>query len=312
MAPVYEFGLIGCPLGHSLSPQLHRAALKAVGMNGEYRLYSIPPDHNDSDHSLKYLIRRILTGEITGLNITIPYKQKVIGYLDRLTPIADQVEAVNTIYLENGQLVGDNTDVPGFLKDVKAKVAWKNGDSEAMVDRLPDTALVLGAGGSARAIVYALATQGKRIYLVSRRIEQADMIVESLKKKAPGIFISKPVTEAMSLSEMYRLIEGFHNQEILLVNTTPVGMWPDINHSPWPETVDFPAHALVYDLIYNPCETMLMRQAINSGLRAWNGMGMLVEQAALAFARWTGIQSSGTVMWESLQYMDQIPYPTDE
>ncbi len=265
MAPACEFGLLGFPLGHSLSPHLHQAALKAAGLVGGYTLYSIPPDHPKTDDQIKCLMERVVSGEIAGLNVTIPYKQMVIGYMDQLTPIAAQIEAVNTIFFKHGELVGDNTDVPGFLKDITTRIADEIRDDQAEANSIPDTALILGAGGSARAIVYALAMQGVRIILVSRRIEQAETLVESLEKKHLGIFKFNPVVETMSPRKISKVITDVVHQELLIVNTTPLGMWPKVDHSPWPETIKFPGQAMVYDLIYNPRETLLMR----AGEKIW-------------------------------------------
>ncbi len=311
MASVYQFGLLGYPVGHSLSPLLHRAALQAAGLDGNYCLYSIPPDQDDLDVHLRNLLGRVLSGEISGLNVTIPYKQKVIAYLDLLTPVATQIEAVNTIFLENGHLVGDNTDVPGFLVDVTTRVSRIDEYAGSKTGSLPDMALILGAGGSARAIVYALASMGKHIILMSRQLEQAQRIIVSLKKKAPRVFQSEPLPATLTPSNLDKVIAKLLDHDMLIVNTTPVGMWPDVNSSPWPESVRFPARAGVYDLIYNPRETVLMKQAMHAGLPAWNGLGMLIEQAALSFTRWTGIVSAGPAMWQAVNDFDSVQNPVD-
>ncbi len=305
ISPVFELGLIGYPLGHSFSPRLHLAALEAAGLRGYYRLYPISPDQDQSDLKLRKLIERIVSGKITGLNVTIPFKQKVIGLLDRLTDVAAQIEAVNTIFIENGCLTGENTDVPGFLVDVTNCVSGIDTQADVRVDGLPDLVMVLGAGGSARAVVYALARRGKRIILVSRRKEQADRLIDSLISSS-GLFKSEPFPETVTFSHLDKAIGKLQDQEVLIVNTTPVGMWPDVNDCPWPEHLAIPTKAMVYDLIYNPRETLLMKQAMNAGLPAWNGLGMLVEQAALAFERWTGINNSAPKMWEALNhYVDK-------
>jgi shikimate dehydrogenase len=297
----YELGLIGYPLGHSLSPLLHQAALTAAGLEGCYRLYAIPPDSAQADHQIIQLLQKVASGEITGLNVTIPHKQKVIGYLDHLTPVAAHIEAVNTIYCEHGELIGDNTDVPGFLNDLVEKISSMNLPESPQRQSLPDLALVLGAGGSARAITYALLSKGVRIVLLSRRIEQAKMIRESLIKRVPSLFQTNIPLEIRSLPELGRVVEDNHDLDLLIINTTPLGMWPDVDYSPWPDPIGFPGNASVYDLIYNPRETLLMRQAKTSGLRAWNGLGMLVEQAALAFTKWTGVQPVNGIMWGALR-----------
>jgi shikimate dehydrogenase len=301
----YELGLIGYPLGHSLSPLLHEAALTAAGLDGCYRLYAIPPEPVEADHQIIQLLQKVASGEITGLNVTIPHKQKIIRYLDHLTPVAAHIEAVNTIYRERGEVTGDNTDVPGFLFDLGAKIGSMNHPGGPLWQSSPDIALVLGAGGSARAITYALLSKGVRIVLLSRRIEQAKMIRESLIKRVPTLFQANTPLEIRSLPDLGRVVDDYRDLEFLIINTTPVGMWPDVNNSPWPDQIEFPGNASVYDLIYNPRETLLMRQAKDSGLNAWNGLGMLVEQAAVAFTKWTGVEPVNRFMWEALREIER-------
>jgi shikimate dehydrogenase len=149
----FQLGSIGYPLGHSLSPKIHAAALKACGLQGDYSLFPIHPDDKDG---LKDLLARIRAGELHGLNVTIPHKQNVIDFMDELTPTAEAIGAVNTIYLRDNKLIGDNTDAAGFLADLKKGIG--NGE-------LGKSAIVLGAGGSARAVVYALLNDGWEVTL---------------------------------------------------------------------------------------------------------------------------------------------------
>lgn len=291
----WSFGLIGYPLGHSLSPQIHAAALYALGMSGEYSLYPVNPASSQSE--LENLLSRMRAGEIHGLNITIPYKQEIIPLLDALTPDAAAIGAVNTIFsvrsddfspppvrsdsFRDLSLIGDNTDAAGFWADLDHHF-----DTSA---RQPSNALVLGAGGSARAVTYALLTHGWRVTLAARRIEQAEEPRDQF-----STFSSQ--LSAASLSSR----SGVTGHCSLIVNTTPVGMSPHKAHSPWPEGNLFPQNAVVYDLVYNPPETLLVRQAREAGLRAAAGLGMLVEQAALAFERWTGAEPPRQAMREAV------------
>jgi len=260
-----HLGLIGYPLRHSLSPEIHIAALKACGLEGDYSLFPVSPDDKQG---LKSLLNRVRTGEITGLNVTIPHKQNVIPLLDKLTPTAQAIGAVNTIYLRDNKLIGDNTDALGFSADLKKFLTTetqRHGDINA---------LVLGAGGSARAVVYALVNSGWNVTIAARRIEQAQELAASFTNYELQItnyesFIHHPST--------------FN----LIVNTTPLGMAPNADQSPWPENLPFP-NASVYDLVYNPRETKLVKDARAQGLSATTGLGMLIEQAALAFELWTG------------------------
>jgi shikimate dehydrogenase len=166
-----HLGLIGYPLGHSLSPLIHAAAFKVCGLEGDYSLFPIALDDMQA---LKDLLIRVRSGEITGLNITIPHKQNVILLLDELTNTAGAIGAVNTIYMRENKLIGDNTDAPGFLDDLNnflANIQSSIGNHKSV--------LVLGAGGSARAVVYALVNGGWNVTIASRRVEQAEQLENS-------------------------------------------------------------------------------------------------------------------------------------
>jgi shikimate dehydrogenase len=188
---------------------------------------------------------------------------------------------VNTIWARDGRLIGDNTDAPGFLADLKRSLNPLDGHS----------ALVLGAGGSARAVVYALLGNGWQVTVAARNVEQAMVLSRQFPEAAGRIALVE--LHAESLAPML-------NAHTLIVNATPVGMSPDVNASPWPAGLDFPMHAAVYDLVYNPSETVLVRQARRAGLRAVTGLGMLIEQAALAFELWTGREVPRDVLFEAV------------
>ena len=278
---MYALGLIGYPLEHSLSPRLHGAALRTLGLAGDYQLYPVPPLPQGAP-GLAQLLAQVQRGQLHGLNVTIPHKQSVQPLLGTLTPAAQAIGAVNTIFCQDGQLCGDNTDAPGFLQDLQRLqlVGGPDGGSA------PGHALVLGAGGSARAVVYALLGAGWRVSLAARRVAQAQALLVSLGEPAGRAY---PL-EVGSLQSLAAEVN-------LLVNTTPVGMWPRVEASPWPAGAPLPPGALVYDLVYNPPETELVRTARQAGLLASSGLGMLVEQAALALERWTGRSVPRRPMW---------------
>lgn len=266
----FTLGLTGYPLAHSLSPRIHAAALAACGLEGTYSLFPIPPERPEA---LAELLGRVRQGEIHGLNVTIPHKQAVLPLLDDLTETARAIGAVNTIFLRAGRLIGENTDAPGFFSDLVRFLRQAGRD-------LPPAALVLGAGGSARAVVYALCRAGVRVTLLARRLEQAQQLAAAF----------PPCTvHAAAFSQLASLAVS-SSAPLLLVNTTPLGMSPHVETSPWPEDLPLPAGALVYDLVYNPRQTRLARQARAAGLPAETGLGMLIAQAALAFQTWTGCQ----------------------
>jgi shikimate dehydrogenase len=272
-----HLGLTGYPLGHSLSPKIHAAALKACGLQGYYSLF---PVHPDDKQGLKDLLDRLRVREITGLNVTVPHKQKVISLLDELTPTAKAIGAVNTIYLNENTLVGDNTDAPGFLSDLKRFIANRE---LGMGNR--KSVLVLGAGGSGRAVVYALTGQGWQVTIAARRIEQAQEVALQFDN-----------TRAIEFSHSTFRPESFD----LIVNATPLGMMPNDDQSPLPENLSFSSTTLIYDLVYNPRETKLVRAAQAQGLAATTGLGMLIEQAALSFELWTGCNPPRNILYASV------------
>ncbi|GAB4505366.1 MAG: shikimate dehydrogenase [Anaerolineales bacterium] len=307
----FHLGLIGYPLGHSLSPKIHAAALESCGLRGDYSLFPIAPD---DQQGLRDLLARVRSGAIHGLNVTIPHKQNVISLLDELTPTAQAIGAVNTIYRRGDKLIGENTDAAGFLSDVKkfladspfglqrsavttypkrnhyakklAKIRANSRLREALCGsgRQLRSALILGAGGSARAVVYALVRDGWEVTIAARRLEQAQ---ELASHDARAVYALRITHDELSSLPAVALV----------VNATPVGMAPNIHHSPWPANLPFPPHAAVYDLVYNPSETQLVKDARAAGLPATTGLGMLVEQAALSFERWTGRRPERSILW---------------
>lgn len=279
----YSLGLIGFPLGHSLSPVLHQTALAEAGLNGKYELYPISP-LPEGQTELEALLNRLRSGELNGLNVTIPHKQSVISLVDELTPSAAAMGAVNTLIMKSGRLVGDNTDAPGFWGDL-AHLPIQNANS----------ALVLGAGGAARAVVYALLTRGWSVRITDLHPEQAD----SLYTHYTAQQLDSSKLEVIPLSP--QALEWAGADSDLVVNTTPMGMHPNMESCAWPEKIALPAHACIYDVVYNPMETRLLKRAAAAGLPCRNGLGMLVEQAALAFERWTGYSPSRSRMLEAVR-----------
>jgi len=284
----YSLGLIGFPLEHSVSPCLHKANLNVLGLRGEYKLYEVPAMPNGKGR-MANLLKRLRNNEITGLNVTIPHKKAVIPFIDNLTSTAQDIDAVNTICLSDGKLVGDNTDAPGFSSDLE-NVMKANGyqwihDSSNNEHH----ALVIGAGGSACAVVYTLVRRGWRVTIAARRLIQAQ---ELAYRHSSGYSNTQIAAITLNKPQINRVELPIS----LIVNTTPIGMWPNIDNSPWPENLNFPHNAFVYDLVYNPSETKLVKDARAAGLIAVTGLGMLIEQAALAFERWTGIPANRDAM----------------
>jgi shikimate dehydrogenase len=282
MKRTFTFGLIGWPLEHSLSPHIHQAALQALDLEGAYHLFPIAPGEK---RLLREMIARLSSAELDGLNVTIPYKREIMPLLDKLTPAAEAIGAVNTIFKREKQLVGENTDAPGFYTDLCALLDRIPG---RMVLQAPPQALILGAGGAARAVAYALIQHGWCVTLAARRLNQAQALVSGLQPAATKTRSNntQPCLHAVPLqAQALAPLTGTLN---LIVNATPLGMGQHAHKSPWPTNAPFPPQAALYDLVYNPAQTVLMRSARAHGLVAANGRGMLVEQAALAFEIWTG------------------------
>lgn len=276
-----RLGLLGFPLSHSLSPLLHQAALQSVDLAGSYHLFEIDPE--DHEQQFPKLLSRLQQGAINGLNVTIPYKEKVIPFLDQLTPQAAAIGAVNTLFSDRERLIGDNTDAIGFLHCLDQLNFDPNGR----------IALVFGAGGAARAVIYSLLQQSWKVILSARSLAARQKLSQdfaNLGKPGQLIAISMEPTE----------IKPYTSDLKLVVNATPLGMSPNIHSSPWPFNLAFPQQAVCLDLVYNPSTTLLMEFAQQNGSHAQNGMVMLVEQAAVAFKLWTGRQPDTSRMRQQL------------
>ncbi len=268
---VNKVGLVGWPVEQSISPAMHNAAFWALGLTDwSYELLPVPPDI--VRQSLKTLRDE---GGFIGVNVTVPHKQAVMPYI-KPDERARAIGAVNTIDFRDGS--GTNTDVVGFLDDLKA-----NGVNAAGMN-----VLVLGAGGAARAAVYGLARCSAKVTVVNRTIDRAREMVTDL------------VATAGIQNVHVEMLDDAAEQPIdLIVNCTSVGMWPNIDDSPWITGVPFPRNVMLYEMVYRPENTALMHQTVARGGHAIGGLGMLVRQGAAAFELWTGKQAPLEVMFEA-------------
>ncbi|MBC7099797.1 shikimate dehydrogenase [Candidatus Bipolaricaulota bacterium] len=252
-------GLIGDPVEHSLSPQLHSFLISQAGLNYCYLAFRVPKGR------LPEAISGMRALGIRGLNVTIPHKEAVVSCLDRLSPEAEAVGAVNTIANQDGELVGHNTDIQGFLAPLLARRIRLKGAK----------AVVIGAGGGAAAVAYGLLWAGAEVAITSRTLKRALALARRLSQFG-GV-------SAHPFKELPTLLGGAE----LLVNATPVGMHPLSDDMPMsPELLR--EGLLVYDLVYNPCPTKLVREAATRGATAIGGLEMLVWQGAKALELWTG------------------------
>lgn len=274
-------GLIGFPVGHSASPAMQNAAFAAAGLDWQYELWHTPLDE------LAERVWRIRDDDsIAGANVTVPHKVNVMPFLDEISRHAEAVGAVNTILKQAGadpaqtRLIGDNTDWIGFLNDLRWHGVDHGVDIGAGAGPDGRKALVLGAGGSARGVVYALAHSGLAVTVVNRDAARARRLVDDLRAVFPDSRLSAQALDVDGLSEAAQ-------DARLIINCTSAGMAPNEDTTPWIDGAPFPRDAVLYDLVYKPRVTRLMRQAESAGLRVIGGIGMLAEQGAAAFALWT-------------------------
>jgi shikimate dehydrogenase len=269
--------LIGHPVAHSLSGAMQQAAFDAVGIDATYELLDVKPI------DLPEAIGQLRTEDFLGANVTIPHKERVVPLVDRLTEEAHATGAVNTITKEGKRLIGHNTDVPGF------KVAL---DKLVGRQKMPRHAVVLGAGGGARAVVYGLITEGfQRIIVFNRHLHRAEGLVRHFAKSAAHMEL-----RAMPWHES--VIEAELAKTKLIVNATSVGLHGD--ESPILGEL-IPPDLFVIDLIYNPTRSALLREAAAAGNTVMNGELMLLHQGAAAFTLWTGRPAPLELMQQKLE-----------
>lgn len=264
-----KLGIIGQPLTHSLSPLLHAQLMHLMGLNGEYRKYELPAQR------LEDSLQEFAKQGIRGLNVTIPHKVAVMPLMNSLNQEAELAGAVNTIVFEqDGTRKGYNTDIAGFTRSLPIHI----------IDRLPESnVLILGAGGSARAVVAGLIQLGAVSITLAVRDPQRAVALLSDAEVMKQTYGRATQVHTVSLYSLPSL-ESFQ----ILINTTPVGMWPDDSKSPLTPILleTLPSGAIVYDLVYRPPQTMLLQQAAALGLRTVNGLDMLLYQGVCSFELW--------------------------
>lgn len=254
-------GLIGHPVAHTFSPAMHNSCFAELGLNWIYLPFCIRPEN--LEQTLKGLGA---IENVKGANVTIPHKEEVIKYLDDLSQEASLIGAVNTISFSNGKVVGDNTDGKGFIAALKEEGFNPEGKD----------VLILGAGGAGRAVAVSLAKEGaSRITLVDLNIAKAKGLASEIENSFKEVKAGAAGLKEITLEETD-----------LLVNATGCGMKEE---DPLPIFSSLLHQGLfVYDLIYNPAQTLLLKESAKKGARTANGLGMLIHQAALSFNIWTG------------------------
>ena len=267
------YGIFGFPLGHTLSPVMHEAAFRKLSIKAFYLPFEVRRE--DFRRLMKKRARLLLDG----FNVTVPYKEEALRWLDKVSPAARAIGAVNTAVRKGKRWYGFNTDSFGFITSLE-----KDGEFGPRGKR----ALILGAGGSARAVVYALAKRGiRQITIVNRTRARAKKIAIQYERLFPRVsFLTKDLKAGC---------EDKGSREVdLVVNATSVGLRP--GDRSLISSGEFPKKTLFVDLIYRPTETRLLRLARQSGHRTLNGLGMLVYQGTEAFRLWTGRRAPVDVM----------------
>lgn len=268
--------LLAHPAGHSISPTMHNAAFKHLGLAFNYQAYDVPPE------KLADAIAMLRQENTAGSNVTVPHKQAVMPYMDSLSDVAKQIGAVNTIVNKDGKLHGDNTDASGYLRSLQDIAFSPEGKTVTMI----------GAGGAARAVLYAmLEAKASKVYIYNRTTEKAAALAHD--------FANLGDVATVTIDNLKDTIITSQ----LLINTTSVGMVKDgidPRLSPIPD--DFlPLEGLVSDIIYKPRQPRLLANAAKAGLATQHGLGMLVYQGAFSQIQWTGVDAPTEVMFKSIE-----------
>ena len=271
------FGIFGHPVRHSRSPNMHNAAFSALGMNCVYLAFDILPE------LVKSAVESLRTLSIRGVNITVPHKQTVMREMDFLAPSAELAGAVNTVKNENGRLEGHNTDIEGALKALDVSMGFKPEGK---------TALVIGAGGAARALLSGLCMENAKLaFIANRTPAKAETLVNEFAGKFPKTQVEHSGLEG-------REIRDFTRRADIIINCSSGGMDGNM-------PLEFPLEEFggkfgVYDLVYKPRETPLVKKARELGIKAESGIDMLLYQGAKSFEIWTGKEAPIEAMKKAL------------
>jgi len=272
-------GLIGYPIKQSFSPFIHNVAAELTGTKIIYMPFEV---HSSN---LKNAVRGMVALGLKGFNVTVPHKVKVVDYVNKLSEEAAVIGSVNTVVNELGKLIGYNTDVNGILDSLTPYKSQISGNEVC----------VIGAGGSARAVIYTLIRNFKpqKIYLVNRTEQHAEALKQHFKSKMKFDGI---VTKELQQPDLINVLSNCS----LIVNSTPVGMYPTIDDSVLSTADVFVKDQIVFDLVYNPVKTKFLQLADSKNAVTINGLNMLVQQAAKSFNLWTGNEFPTEKVYKSL------------
>ncbi|MEM3078492.1 MAG: shikimate dehydrogenase [Nitrososphaerales archaeon] len=264
--------VIGHPIDKSLSPIMHNEAFRAKGLNYVYLAFDVDTSR------LKEAVEGLRALKVKGFNVTMPHKVAILNLLDRINEGASLVGAVNTVVNDDGELIGYNTDVNGIISALEAKFHSLKGLK----------ALLIGAGGAARACIVALVSKGcKEIIIMNRTFDKAKLMVEDLGKKLKMNYN----LEELNMNSLKKAI----NSVDILMNATPIGTYPNLDESIVPQEL-IKKDMVVFDAVYNPKKTKLIRDAEKMGAKVIPGYEMFVGQGAASFKLWTGIDAPIDIM----------------
>ncbi|MCY9592565.1 shikimate dehydrogenase [Paenibacillus chitinolyticus] len=270
------YGVFGDPVRHSRSPIMMNRAFGETGINGAYAAFHVLPEQ------LEEAVAGIRALGFGGVNVTIPHKVNVMKYLDEINADAEALGAVNTVVNRGGKLIGYNTDGIGYVRSLK---------EETGMDLRGKKVLLIGAGGAARGISYALAKEGPSfIAIANRTAEKAQELASTVRSETSAV--------GMGLHELGNIISDAD----LIINSTSSGMYPNIEEMP----LDLDGHSLregavVSDLVYNPLETRFLKEAKAKGAVTHGGLGMFIYQGAYAFEYWTGVPAPAAAMRQAVE-----------
>lgn len=260
---MYQFGLIGYPIQHSLSPWIHKQFLEKANLKGTYSIIEFDPNE-----SFAVQINKLKETKINGFNVTVPYKEKIIPYLDDIDTGAKRIGAVNTVLNKNGKWIGYNTDGIGYIRSLKSN--FPNLFSNQM-----NRILIIGAGGASRGIYYSLIDAGFNLIDIANRTKESAIDIAKLKQPETN-------TTILSLEEAEKTVDLYD----VIIQTTSVGMYPNADKSII--SIDLiKENSIVSDIVYQPLLTNILKQAKSYGASIHFGHTMLLYQAQFAFEIWT-------------------------
>ena len=269
-------GVFGCPIDENPTVVIEEAGFEALGLNFRYLTIKVEPQ------DLAAAMAGLKAFNMRGINLTIPHKVEVLKYLDELSPAAEVIGAVNTVVNNNGKLFGENTDGKGFLKALK----------DAGVSPVGKKFVMLGAGGAARAVAAECAMDGaKEMVIINRDQKRGEELAALINEKTDCSAVYVPWTGTMDIPA----------DTDILINATSVGLFPDVDAKPDINYETVTAEMVVSDVVINPPHTKFLQEAEKRGAKTVNGLGMLVNQAAVNFTLWTGEEAPWQVMYDAFK-----------